>query len=208
MYLFVFPLKLRKWETRVLSIDQRIQWARVTIFQNFPQVYAYVTWLPGEMKATVQAAACARSNVPGRLEGFRCCPYPSGSTELSTKAAGGRGQSWWWYKGQGSSGLERLWFFLLRTYPQRLCSSSCHSPGTFVRTRIKKTMNVNHFINSMWRASCTRVTCGYLQITIPPACQLLRTRVSQLQAGQAATEFSSKFIRKILFRKISEIPLV
>lgn len=114
MYLFVFPLKLRKWETRVLSIDQRIQWARGTIFQNLPQVYASVIWLPGEMKTTVQAAACARSNVPGRLEGFRCCPYPSGSRELSTKAAGGRGQSWWWYKGQGSSGLERRWFFLLR----------------------------------------------------------------------------------------------
>lgn len=41
------------------------------------------------MKGTVQAAAGCRSDVPGRLGGFRCCPDPSESRALGARVEGG-----------------------------------------------------------------------------------------------------------------------
>ena len=89
------------------------------------------------MKATVQAAASCRSNVPGRLGGFRRCPDPSESRALSPREEGGPAQAVMVQRlGPFWAGAARL--FLLGTYPQRLRTSACLSLGIFVRTAYER----------------------------------------------------------------------
>lgn len=89
------------------------------------------------MKATVQAAASCRSNVPGRLGGFRRCPDPSESRVLSRREEGGPVQAVMVQRlGPFWAGAALL--FLLGTYPQRLRTSACLSLGIFVRTAYER----------------------------------------------------------------------